>query len=84
MIAMKPSEYINETIKDLGITPFELAKKMKVSLSKVSKLLRGKLPITADIAIRLELSLGRSAESWLKMQNLYDLDLVKKAKQTNI
>lgn len=74
MIAMHPGEYLREAIIDAGLSSQrELATKIGASESTVSRILSGEVAVTAEMALKLEGAFGRSAESWLKMQNTYDL-----------
>jgi addiction module HigA family antidote len=65
-------------IKRVYLEPFEvgsdeLARKLQVSTGLVSRLLNGKTDISPAMALRLSKVLGRSPESWLLMQDNYDL-----------
>jgi len=55
-----------------------LAEKLAVSPSTLSRLLKQQSSITPEMALRLAKALGRSPESWLLMQDAYDLWLAKK------
>lgn len=71
---MHPGEFIREVfLEPLDISTTKLAEAMNVDRSTVSRILNGKATITPEMAIRLSGSLGRSPESWLNMQNNYDL-----------
>lgn len=61
------------------ITAAEIARKLGVSKSAFSRLLAGKSDLTPEMAVRLSAVLGRTAESWLLIQDNYDLW---KARQT--
>ncbi|MBX3312663.1 MAG: HigA family addiction module antidote protein [Microbacteriaceae bacterium] len=56
----------------------ELALNLEVTASTISRVLKGESRVTPEMALRLSKVLGRSAESWLAMQDSYDLDLAKK------
>ena len=74
MIGMHPGEYIQEVfVEDKGLSQREIADKLRVSPSTVSRILKQEMAVSADMALRLEFGLGRSAESWLRMQSYYDL-----------
>ena len=67
-----------EFIRDVYITPFSLsvrrvAENLRVSPSTLNRLLNGESNISPEMALRLSKALGRSPESWLAMQNQYDL-----------
>ncbi|MCK9295222.1 MAG: HigA family addiction module antitoxin [Desulfobulbaceae bacterium] len=65
-------------IKRVYLTPFniasnELARKLRVSPGLVSRLITGKTDVSPAMALKLSKVLGRSPESWLLMQDNYDL-----------
>lgn len=55
------------------VTAASIARELGVSKSTFSRLLAGKSDITPEMAVRLSAVLGRTAESWLLMQDNYDL-----------
>jgi addiction module HigA family antidote len=69
-----PGEFIKEVyLEPLGITPRRVALQLKVSPSTFSRLLNGQSRVSPEMALRLSKCLGRSPESWLAMQDIYDL-----------
>ena len=71
---MHPGEFIVEVyLKEHEISGRELAEKLDVAPSTLNRILKGNSGITPEMALRLSKSLGRSAESWLQMQQNYDL-----------
>lgn len=65
-------------IKRVYIDPFklginELAKELHVSASTLSRLINEKSDISPEMALKLSKVIGRSAESWLQMQDNYNL-----------
>ena len=70
-----PGEFIKEVyLKPAGLSHRDLANSLKVASSTVNRLLNEKSGVSPEMAIRLSKALGRSAQSWLAMQNAYDLD----------
>ncbi len=65
------------------VTAASIARELGVSKSTFSRLLAGKSDITPEMAVRLSAVLGRSAESWLLMQDNYDLWKARQAVDTN-
>ncbi len=63
-----------EFLKPMGITPYRLAKDIFVPQTRISEIIRGKRSVTADTAIRLSRYFGTSAEFWMNLQMLYDLE----------
>ena len=69
-----PGEFIREVYLDpLEVSSRTVAAKLKVSPSTLTRLLNGQSSVTPEMALRLSKTLGRSPESWLAMQNCYDL-----------
>ena len=69
-----PGEVIQETyLKPYQISGRELAAKLKVAPSTVSRLLRAEIGLSADMALRLSIVLGGSPGSWMNMQKNYAL-----------
>ena len=74
-----PGEFIQATYME----PFDLscrylATKLNVAASTLNRVLKMQSGISPEMALRLSKSLGRSPESWLAMQDAYDLWLAKK------
>jgi addiction module HigA family antidote len=69
-----PGEFIREVyLEPLEVSARSVAAKLKVSPSTFTRLINGKSSITPEMALRLSKTLGRSPESWLALQNNYDL-----------
>jgi addiction module HigA family antidote len=69
-----PSEFIREIyLEPLAVSARTVASKLKVSPSTFTRLINGKSSITPEMALHLSKTLGRSPESWLALQNSYDL-----------
>ncbi|MCP2071068.1 UNVERIFIED_ORG: addiction module HigA family antidote [Pseudomonas lini] len=69
-----PGEFIAETYLDPnGISGLELAEKLGITPSTLSRVLKVSSRVTPEMALLLSVALGRSPESWLAMQDAYDL-----------
>ncbi|MHB1737079.1 MAG: HigA family addiction module antitoxin [Acidithiobacillus sp.] len=69
-----PGEFIREVYLDPnGITGRQLAAKLGVASSTLTRVINGNNGISSEMALRLSKALGRSAESWMIMQNNFDL-----------
>jgi addiction module HigA family antidote len=69
-----PGEFITEVyLEPNGISGRELADKLDVAASTLSRILKGGSRVTPEMALRLSKAIGRSPESWLAMQDAYDL-----------
>ncbi|MEE9464224.1 MAG: HigA family addiction module antitoxin [Candidatus Neomarinimicrobiota bacterium] len=69
-----PGEFIREIyLQPFKISTRSVARKLKVSPSTFNRLVKGESNVSPEMALRLSRTLGRSAESWLAMQDSYDL-----------
>jgi len=73
-----------EFIKEVYLSPFDIssrkvAEKLKVSPSTFNRLIKGENNVSPEMALRLSKTLGRSPESWLSMQDAYNLWHAKKS-----
>ena len=69
-----PGEILREEfMKPMGITARQLAADIDVSPSRISELVNGRRPITADTALRLGLYFGMDARFWMNLQTEYDI-----------
>lgn len=69
-----PGEFIsNLYLEPNGISGRELAEKLDVAASTLSRVLKGSSRVTPEMALRLSKAIGRSPESWLAMQDAHDL-----------
>lgn len=69
-----PGEVIRELcLEPLGISVTQAANALGVSRKTLSTILNGRAGISPEMAIRLSQAFGRTAESWLNQQMLYDL-----------
>ena len=69
-----PGEILAELwLAPLNLTITHTAKNLNVTRKTVSALVNGKTSISPEMALRLELVFGKSAESWLSAQAAYDL-----------
>jgi addiction module HigA family antidote len=74
MNLVHPGEIIREDcIKPLGLSITAAAKGLGVSHQSLSKLLNGRMGISAEMAIRLEKAGWSTADAWLRMQAHCDL-----------
>ena len=74
-----PGEFIQATyMEPFGISCRNLASHLDVAASTLNRVIKGQSGISPEMALRLSKALGRSPESWLTMQDNYDLWQAKK------
>ncbi len=78
MMRMYHPPHPGEMIKGLWLDPMDInitdaARVMGVSRKTLSKIVNGKGRVTPEIAVRLSIALGTSAEVWLGHQSAFDL-----------
>lgn len=75
-MATHPTEMIKDEIKERGMSQNELAERLGMKASNVSRMLRKKENITSALAAKLEMALGIKSSFWLNAQAEYDKDIV--------
>jgi addiction module HigA family antidote len=71
-------------MKPMKITARQLAADMDVSPSRISDLVHGKRPITADTALRLGLFFSMEPRFWLNLQTEYDVRIANRTVREKI
>ena len=71
--AIHPGEILADELEELGISPTELARQLKVPTNRITQIINGKRNISGDSALRLGHWFGTSALFWLNLQSAFDL-----------
>ena len=74
-----PGAILEEELEARGLTQRELARQMGRPEQTISEIVHGKKAITGKTALQLEEVLGISAETWMRLEAAYQLDLARKA-----
>ena len=77
LIAFHPGQYIGELIEDYNMTQKEFAERLGISGMKLGKLVNGEESISNDIAENLARLTNISMQTWLNLQNAYDVKVAK-------
>lgn len=72
-----PCHLLKDDIETLNLTVIEVADALGVTRQQLRRVMNGTSAITPEMAVRLERSLGTSADTWLRMQMSYDLAQVR-------
>ena len=73
-----PGEILADELSEVGITPTELARQLRVPANRITQIVRGKRAITGDTALRLGHWFSMSPQFWLNLQTSYELRLAER------
>ncbi len=74
-----PGEFIQSTyMEPFGLSCRYLAEQLDVAASTLNRVLKKQSGVSPEMALGLSKALGRSPESWLMMQDAFDLWQAKK------
>lgn len=71
IVATPPGATIKEQLIDRGMSQKELAARMDMSEKHISRLIKGDVQLTSEVALRLEMVLGVPASFWNKLEAIY-------------
>jgi addiction module HigA family antidote len=78
-----PGEVLKELwLEPLGLTLTQAAVRLGVTRKTVSKIINGHGAITPEMALRLEIVFGTSAQAWMNMQTAHDLSQLSSVRKT--
>jgi addiction module HigA family antidote len=73
-----PGEILREEfLKPMGISAYELAKRLHVPAPRVNDIVLERRGISADTAVRLSRFFGTTEHFWLNLQGAYEISRVK-------
>jgi addiction module HigA family antidote len=82
--AIHPGEFLAETLDELGISQAQFARIIGVSPMRVSHIVNGTRPVTAELALLFGRAFGQSPQYWLNLQAAYDLKRAEAAISTQL
>jgi addiction module HigA family antidote len=74
-----PGVYLKELLDELRISQYRLAKDLGVPAMRISHVIHGRRPVTAELALRLGRYFRQSPRYWINLQSRYDMDLAEDA-----
>jgi antitoxin HigA-1 len=75
---LHPGEMLREEfMAPYKLTPYALAKACGVPRTRIERIVREEMGISADTALRLAKYFGNSVEFWLNLQAQYDVEIAK-------
>lgn len=73
LAAIHPGDFLAEILTEFDVSQAEFARAIGVSAMRVSHVMKGSRPVTAELALLFGKALGQSPEYWLNLQAAYDL-----------
>ncbi len=73
-----PGDIVRDLIEEAGLTIVAAAELLKVSRAQLTRLLGQKSGISPEMALRLEVVFGSTAENWLRLQDAWELAKVRR------
>lgn len=74
-----PGEFLQEILEELALSQAQFARVIGVSPMRISHVVKGARPITAELALLFGRALGQSPQYWLNLQAAYDLKIAEHA-----
>ncbi len=74
-----PGVFLKEILDELGISQNAFAQAIGVSPMRVSHVIKGARPVTAELALLFGKAFGQTPNYWMNLQTSYDLKTAEKA-----
>ena len=74
-----PGEFLKEILEDRGISQAQFARAIGVAPMRISHIVKGARPVSADLALLFGRALGQSPQYWLNLQAAYDLKIAERS-----
>lgn len=73
-----PGIFLKEILAELGISQNAFAHTIGVSPMRISHVIRGSRPVTAELALLFGRAFGQTPTYWMNLQASYDLKIAEK------
>ena len=73
-----PGEFLREILEERHLSQAHFARVIGVAPMRISHVLKGTRPVTAELALLFGRVFGQSPQYWLNLQSSYDLKLAEK------
>ena len=73
-----PGIILQDEVEELGLRVRDLAARLDVPANRLYQIVAGNRNVAADMALRLAQFFGTSAELWMNLQSIYELDLTRR------
>ncbi len=72
-----PGRGLKDDLSELGLSVAQAAEALGISRSQLHRVVTGSSDVSPEFALRLEVVIGGTADSWLRMQAAYDASRVR-------
>ena len=72
-----PGEHLELFLEDLEISHAQFAQVLGVTTYRISQIMNRRAPVTAEMAMRIAKAFDQSAEFWMRLQLMYDLEVAR-------
>lgn len=79
-----PGAFLAEGLSELRLSQAEFARAIGVSPMRISHVIKGSRPVTAELALLFGRAFEQSPQYWLNLQRQYDLELAEQALGTRL
>ena len=73
-----PGEFLKEILDELEISQASFARAVGISAMRISHIIKGKRPVTAEMALLFGKAFGQTPQYWINLQAAYDLKIAEK------
>ena len=73
-----PGEFLRETLEELATSQAVFARTIGVSPMRISHVINGTRPVTAELALLFGRAFGQTPQYWLNLQAAYDLKIAER------
>ena len=74
-----PGAFLAEGLAELKVSQAAFARAIGVSAMRISHVVNGSRPVTAELALLFGKAFGQSPQYWLNLQRQYDLELAERS-----
>lgn len=71
--AIHPGEFLIEILNELNVSQAEFARAIDVSPMRISHIVKGARPVTAELALLFGRAFDQSPQFWMNLQTDFDL-----------
>lgn len=77
--AIHPGGFLREILEERSVSQARFARAIGVSPMRISHIIKGARPVTAELALLFGKAFGQTPQYWLNLQAAYDLKLAQRA-----